>query len=343
MRKNNQGMEEEAQTWRDLLGRVATRPKERHRIAATLRINSITITRWIAGTSNPRIETLRALPRVLPQYREQLITLLKQEYPDLFTNEPIVDMQLSIPSDFYRQVLNTYAMDPERLRISSLAITILQQIIFQFDPDNSGFAALIAQCVAPTPGHKVRSLRVTLGYGGPSSTRRFINQTCFCGTESQAGRAALSAHPIIVQNPEDEQRIIPDQYVIVHGSSLAIPLLQYDCIAGCACFVSPQRNYFSPERIGLLKHYANLLTTAFEQEEFYPLSDINLAMMPTRAQQETFLSDLQQRITARMLIPVPGSPPLSRLQAEQEILKEIEAELIQFVLSPNRRSEVPIS
>ncbi len=343
MRKNSQEMEEEAQTWRDLLGKVITRPGERQRIAAALRINSITITRWIAGTTRPRVETLRALPRVLPHYREQLITLLRQEYPGMFTDESIIDMQLSIPPDFYSQVLNTYAMDPERLRISSLASTILQQIIFQFDLDNHGFAAFIAQCVAPTPNHKVRSLRITMGFGGPPATRRFANQTCFCGAESQAGLAALSAHPVIIQNPEDAQRIIPSQHVIVHGSSLAIPLLQYDCIAGCACFVSPQRNYFSLERIDLLKHYVNLLTIAFEPREFYPLSDISLAMMPDRIQQEALLSHLQERITARMLLPTPEGLPLSRLEAEQQILKEVEAELIQFVPAPEHRSKVPIS
>lgn len=342
MRKNSQEMEEGVQTWRDLLGIVVMKPGERQRIAAALRINSITITRWIAGTTKPRIDTLRALPRVLPQYREQLIALLKQEYPDLFTNELVIDMQVSIPPDFYSQVLNTYALDPERVRISSLAITILQQIILQFDPDNEGFAAFIAQCVAPAPRQKVRSLRMTIGRGGPPATRRFINQTYFCGAESQAGLAALSAHPVIIQNAEDVQRILPGQQVIVHSSSLAIPLLQYDHIVGCVCFVSPQRNYFTSERIGLLKHYANLLTIAFEPGEFYPLSDINLSMIPARPQQEALLSNLQERITSRMLIAAPEGLPLSRLQAEQEILKEVEAELIQSLLTSERHSEVTI-
>ena len=341
MHKNSQGMEEGVQTWRDLLGKIATKPGERHKIAAALRINSITITRWIAGTTKPRVETLRALLRVLPQYREQLITLLKQEYPDLFINEPVIDMQIAIPSDFYSQVLNMYALDPERLRISSLASTILQQIVLQFDSGNEGFATFITQCVAPAPGQKVRSLRITIGHGGPLATRRFINQTCFCGAESQAGLATLSAHPVIIQNSEEAQRIIPGQHIVIHGSSLAIPLLQHDHIAGCACFVSPQRDYFSAERIGLLKHYTNLLTIAFEPWDFYPLSDIHLAMMPNRSQQEAFLSTLQERITTRMLIPVPAGLPLSRAQAEQQVLKEVEAELIQSVFTTDQHVVAP--
>jgi hypothetical protein len=339
MRKNSQEMEEEVRTWRDLLGKVASRPGERQRIAAALRINSITITRWVTGASKPRLETLRALPHVLPQHYEQMITLLKLEYPDLFTNETIVDMDVSIPPDFYRQVLNSYAMDPERLRVFTLGNTILRQIILQFDPDNEGFAVFIAQCVPPDPSHKVRSLRITIGAGGPPAGNH-RNQTCFCGAESQAGLAVLSAHAVILQNPEDVQRIFPGQQILVPGSSLAIPILQYDCSAGSACFVSPQKNFFSSERISLLKQYVNLLTIAFEPQEFYPLADINLAMIPMRSQQQPLLSMLQQRITARMLLPVSEGLPLSRLQAEQQIIKEIEEELIQLVLTADRHSGV---
>ncbi len=342
MRKNGQEMEEEVQTWRDLLGKVAAQPGERQRIAAALRINSITITRWVAGASKPRIETLRALPHALPQHYEQMITLLKLEYPDLFTNEPIIDMELAVPSDFYSQVLNSYAMDPERLRVASLGNTILHQVTRQFDPDNEGFAAFIAQCVPPACDHKVRSLRITIGAGGPPAVSRFRNQTCFCGAESQAGLAVLSAHAVVLQGPEDAQRIIPGQQVLLPGSSVAIPILEYDCTAGSACFVSPQKNFFSSERINLLKQYVNLLTIAFEAQEFYPLSDINLAMMPMRSQQQPLLSTLQQRIMDRMLLPVLEGLPLSRLQAEQQILKEIEEELIQLVLRVDQRSEAYI-
>ena len=343
MRKNSQAMEEEAQTWRDLLGKVASRPGERQRIAAALRINSITITRWVTGASKPRIETLRALPQALPQHYEQMITLLKLEYPDLFTNISILDIDTSITPDFYSQVLNSYAMDPERLRVSALGNTILHQIILQFDPHNEGFAAFIAQCVPPDPGDKVRSLRITISAGGSSTTSYFRNQTYFCGAESQAGLAVLSAHAVVLQSPEDMQRIVPGQQIIVAGSSIAIPILQYDCSVGSACFVSPQKNFFSPERISLLRQYVNLLTIAFEPQEFYPLSNINLAMIPMRSQQQPLLSTFQQRITARMLLPTSEGLPLSRLQAEQQIIKEIEEELIQLVFTADQRSEVYIS
>jgi hypothetical protein len=343
MRRNNQEMDEEAQTWRNLLGKVAAQPEERHRIAMALRINSITITRWIAGTSNPRLETLRSLPRVLPGCREQLITLLKQEYPNLFANEPLIDMALTIPSAFYSHVLSTYSTHPELLRASSLSSTILQQIVRHFDPGNEDFAAFTAQCVAPEPDHKVRSLRIIMGYGGLSVGRSFTNQTCFCGAESQAGLAAIAAHLIAIQNPEEARRIIPDQYIIESASSLAIPLLQYDRIAGCVCFVSSQENYFSPERIGLLKHYVNLLTIAFEPHEFYHLSDVNLAMMPPRSLQASVLVDLQDRITSYMLLRTSEGHPLSRQEAEQKVLKEKEEELIQLVLTSGQRSEVYIN
>jgi hypothetical protein len=342
MRKNNQKMDEEAQTWRELLGKVAAQPEDRYRIATALRINSVTITRWIAGKSNPRLETLRALPRVLPEYREQLLTLLRREYANLFANEPLIDMPLTLPSSFYSHVLNTYAMHPERLRASSLRSSILQQIIQHFDPNKEGFSVFIAQCVAPDPGYKVRSMRMIMGYGEPAVSDLFTNQTCFYGAESQPGLAALAAHLVVTQNPEEAQRIIPDQYGIPFGSSLAIPLLQYDCIAGCVCFACPQENYFSSERIGLIKHYVNLLTIAFEPHEFYHLSDLNLAMMPPRSVQAPVLANLQDRIISYMLLPTSEGHPLSRQQVEQKVLKEKEEELIQLVLLSGRRSEAHV-
>jgi len=343
MHKNSQEMDEEVHTWRDLLGNVAAQPEERHKIATALRINSVTITRWIAGTSNPRLETLRALPRVLPEHREQFVTLLKQEYPNLFANEAALDVPLTIPSSFYSHVLNTYSMHPVRLRASSLCNTILKQIVQHLDPDNEGFATFITQCVPPAPGHKVRSMRIVTGYGGPPVNRPFANQTCFCGAESLAGLAALAAHLVVIQNPEEARRIIPGQYVIVSGSSLAIPILQYDRIAGCVCFVSSQENYFTSERIGLLKHYVNLLTIAFEAHELYLLSEVNLAMMPLLPLQSSVLADMQDRITSYMLLPASEGRPLSRQEAEQKVLKEKEEELTQLMLASGQRSEAYIS
>ncbi len=334
MRKNNQDMDEEVQTWRDLLGKAVSKPEERHKLATTLRINAITITRWITGASNPRNETLRALPAALPEYYEQMMTLLRQEYTGLFVNEPVVDIPLMISTDFYTHLLNIYAMHPERLRSSKIISCILQQIILQLDPDNEeGLVILIAQCVPSDPDQAVRSLRTIVGYGGPLITKPLVNQTFFFGAESQAGLAVMEAHPIAIQNPEEAQGVIPGKYSVVFGSSLAIPILQYDRIAGSVCFISSQNNYFSPDRINLLKNYVNLLTIAFDIREFYAFPDINLAIMPPRSQQTALLADLQDRITAYMLLRTREGHLLSWLEAEHKAVKEKEEALIQFALN----------
>jgi hypothetical protein len=331
-RKNNQEIDDELQTWRTLLEKAVLKPAERHKLAATLRINAITITRWVAGTSKPRHETLRALLAAMPEYREQMAILLMQEYPDLFANEPVTDMPLIIPADFYNRIINIYTMHPERLRSPKIISCILQQIITQLDPSHKhGIGTYIVQCVPPTPGQKVRSLRLVTGYGGPPASKS--NQTFFCGVESQAGLAALQAHHVAIQNLAEAQRIAPNQHTIVFASSLTIPILQYDRIAGCAGFVSPQPDYFSPERITLLKHYVNMLTIAFEPRDFYPLPDINLAIMPQRSQQVSILADLQERITAYMLLRTPEGLFLSWLEAEYKAIKEKENMLIQFALN----------
>src|SRR5436305_9448643 len=69
---------QEARTWRELLANIIRDGKEKQRLIEELGINSITLTRWVNGDSDPRPQNLRRLISVLPEYREQLRILLKE-------------------------------------------------------------------------------------------------------------------------------------------------------------------------------------------------------------------------------------------------------------------------
>jgi len=329
-------MEEKSLTWRDLLGKAASNSAERCRIAEALGINMITVARWVTGQSNPRLETLRALPHAVPQYREQLIELLSSEYPGLFINNPVVDIQLKPPASFYSEVLNIYAMHPQHMRAHLLGNIILQQIIQQFDSDNLGFAAFIVRCVPPIAGQKVQSMHTILGQGETLPALQIEQQTWFCGAESQAGLAVQAARPIVLQNMEDMKRIAPHQHMSTAGSCAAAPIMQYDRIAGCLCLVSKQENYFLSEQSTLLKQYSDLFTTLFEPQEFYAHAEIELVIMPSRSQQAPTLTHLQERINGYMLTSSPRGKPLLRSAAELEVLRAIEKELCYLALHPEQ-------
>src|SRR5690349_7467067 len=97
----------EARTWRELLANIIRDGKEKQRLIEELDITSITLTRWVNGDSDPRPQNLRRLISVLPQYREQLRGLLKEE--SHFSEEETALKQSQpdkeISSEFYAHVL----------------------------------------------------------------------------------------------------------------------------------------------------------------------------------------------------------------------------------------------
>src|SRR6476469_5412407 len=97
----------EARTWRDLLADIIRDGKEKKRLIDELNITSITLTRWVSGESEPRPQNLRRLISVLPQHREQLRELLKQEsaFNEENTTLEVDNSAKEIPSGFYAQML----------------------------------------------------------------------------------------------------------------------------------------------------------------------------------------------------------------------------------------------
>ena len=96
---------QEVQTWRELLGYIIRDNKEKQRITEELGITPITLNRWVNGESDPRSQNMRLLITVLPQYREQLIELIRQEKGlSDFTLPPPDDLVTDIPSEFYARV-----------------------------------------------------------------------------------------------------------------------------------------------------------------------------------------------------------------------------------------------
>jgi transcriptional regulator with XRE-family HTH domain len=320
---------EAIQSWRELLGKVIADPQERQRIADALGVNPITLTRWATNKSNPRQDNLRPLFEALPQHRQLLTELIAQEFPQLI-NEVLSQESITptIPSEFYARVLSVHTTSPTRLRVSTMRLLILQQIIAHLDPRQEGLLALIAQCVPPRAGHKVRSMHMTYGRSTPGWSSLVENRTLFFGAESQVGQALSTAQPVIVNSPEVRELLFPMHGSPFDTSSLAYPLLQADRAAGCLAVASIHPHYFTQERLELLQEYAHLLVLAFEPEEFYDLQDIELGIMPRPELQPAHLMSFQKRVTQHLIQASQRNQVLSRPQAELLVRQELEEEFL---------------
>jgi transcriptional regulator with XRE-family HTH domain len=320
---------EAIQTWRELLGKVIADPQERQRIADALGVNPITLTRWATNKSNPRQDNLRPLFEALPQHRQLLTELIAQEFPQ-FINEALTQESIvpTIPSAFYAQVLNVHTTSPTRLRVSTMRLLILQQIIAHLDPHQEGLLAIIAQCVPPRTGHKVRSMHMTYGRSTPTWGSVIENRILFFGAESQIGQALSTAQPFIVNTPEIHEMLFSMHSSPFDTSSLAYPLLQAERIAGCLAVASIQPHYFTQERLDLLQEYAHLLVLAFEPDEFYDLQDIELGIMPSPERQQIHLMGFQKRVTQHLIQASQRHEVLSRPQAELLVWQELEEEFL---------------
>jgi transcriptional regulator with XRE-family HTH domain len=320
---------EAVQTWRELLGKVIVDPQERQRIADALGVNPITLTRWATNKSNPRQDNLRPLFEALPQHRQLLTELIAQEFPQFIT-EALTQESIAptIPSEFYAQVLSVHTTSPTRLRVSTMRLLILQQIIAHLDPHQEGLLAVIAQCVPPKAGRKVRSMHMTYGRSTPAWGNVIENRILFFGAESQMGQAVGTAQPVIVNTLEMREMLFPMHDSPFDTSSLAYPLLQAERIAGCLAVASRQPHYFTHERLELLQEYAHLLVLAFEPEEFYDLQDIELGIMPDPDRQQIHLMGFQKRVTQHLIQASQHNQILSRTQAELLVWQELEEEFL---------------
>ena len=263
---------EAKQTWRDLLGQIINDPHERNRIADALDVNPITLTRWVANKSNPRQDNLRPLLDALPYYRVQLIDLISEEFPHFFDTGPSLKTNLQeIPSTFYACALNTYASSPRQVRSATVGLLVIQQILTHFDPLQQGLLVVIAQCVTPARGCRVRSLRQTLSRSTMSWGRSIEHTTMLFGAESQMGHTLVTRHPIVLQSHVDKMRLFPDDPEGEMESIAVYPLLLADSAAGAFCVASTQKDYFTQFHLDLLQCYTNLFVLAFENCDFYDL------------------------------------------------------------------------
>jgi hypothetical protein len=319
-------------SWRDVLKSIIKNPRERERMAKELRLNALTLTRWSNGESQPRQQNLRQLHRALPpEFRDQFAALVRQEDTSFLDQTP-PEPARHLDPDFLRGVWKMRAETTSLLLFWTLCNHVLQHALRQLDPERAGMSITVAQCMPPAQDGMISSLREVFGRGTPPWPTDMEREAMFLGAESLVGYVVSLCHPEAIGDLRTEETHLPSYQVGYEVSAAAFPLMYTNRVAGCLLVSSTIPNHFAvPGRFQLIQDYAYQIAEAFTPEQFYPLEQIRLRLMPSFEMQYPLLVTLQDRINRLMLRAHSDGnhPPLTRLQAEALIWQQLEEELLE--------------
>ena len=325
---------QEFETWRDLLGKIIRDPREKQRLIEELKVTPITLTRWVNGESDPRPQNLRLLMNSLPQYREQLRVLIRDDraLSELATF-PTREEAREIPSEFYARVLVARATTSEHVRFWSTCHLILQQALGQLDHDRQGLCVWVIRCMPPSgPLLKVRSLRESVGLGTSPWPSNLEHMAMFLGAASLAGNAVTLCRPQVVQDLA-ESNITP-LLRSEHEKSVAIyPILFAGRIAGVFLVSSVQRHFFAQQwRTDLSQRYADLSALAFHPDEVYAPDRSAVCVMPSLEKQREHFATFRQLVAQTIHLAAHANKPINNLQADLLVWQQLEDTLLALPL-----------
>jgi transcriptional regulator with XRE-family HTH domain len=318
----------EPTSWRDLLKDIISDPAVREQLAHATGVHPVTLTRWSSGEVKPRVRAINQLLHALPKEQSnRLAKLLEKEhivFPE-HMHPSRVDTSGEVDYLFLRQIYEIRAMTPEYLLFWTLCSKVLTHALRQLDPDRTGMAITLAQCMPPSRDGKIHSLRERMSFGNPPWSNDMEQHSIFLGAESLAGHVVRRGHPDTVQDLRSAPALLPAYQAEHEISATACPILYATRVAGCVLVSSTQPNYFlAPNRLSLIRDYTHLLALGFLPEYFYSSDLIDLRFMPPIDVQRRYLASFQQRVSAQM----SASRMLSRTEAEQIGWQQIEEELI---------------
>src|SRR5207253_11511197 len=177
-------------------------PGEQQRIAVSIGLSQMTITRWAKGESNPQRPHLTRLVQVIqPAYRDALLEALEESYHDIHSWLKD-DSSEYIPSDFIAQLLDVRTTTTDSLRFWRISDLILKQVLAQLDPNQLGMSITLVQCMPPSPthGNKVRSLRERVGKGTYPWAADLEHLALLLGMESLGGYAVEARHIVNIDD-----------------------------------------------------------------------------------------------------------------------------------------------
>ena len=287
-------------------------------IAKEMEVTENTIYRWMSGSSEPRSAHLKRLPEVFPEHRAALIYTINQAFPGL------LDASLTgvreIPKEIYQRVAELIASNEEEdARLWQVSQTIFEQALMHLDTERRGLAITYARLM-PAREDGIHSLReFTMRGNAPWD---FNNEAkVYLGSTTLAGTAAMLQRVQTWSDMEEGRlQVEVDKF---ERSACAAPLLRGSRIAGVLIVSSVRSDFFvDPMAWQVVNDYAQLLATALRDQDFYPVSQLNLRPMANLTIQRDYIA---RTYISRILSHV-RKYGISRREAEQQVQYEMEQE-----------------
>jgi transcriptional regulator with XRE-family HTH domain len=314
-------------SWQAILRRIIKTPAERQRLATALGVSAMTLIRWTNGSYRPQKPHLIRLVQVVqPQYRAELFETLELEFPDIqygLYEEP----PEQIPPDFFAKLLNTRATIIESLRFWHITDMVLKQALAQLDPNQLGMSITLVQCMPPSGEGKIRSLRERMGKGTLPWTADLEHLSTFLGIETLAGYVVQHQRSASIEDLSQD-RLLPAYQSEFEVSAAANPIWLDGRIAGCLLASSTQLSYFSQQRLALLSTFSDVISLAFDKNDFFRPDCIELSVMPPPEKQRPYLAKFRQRVTQVIVDAAQNKRHLTNTQAEQIVWCELEETLL---------------
>jgi|SRR5579883_2896478 transcriptional regulator with XRE-family HTH domain len=287
-------------------------------VAKAMEVTENTIYRWMSGSSEPRPAHLKRLPEVFPEHRATLIYAINQAFPGL------LDMSLigvrEVPREIYQRVAELItANEEEEARFWQVSEAIFEQALLHLDTERRGLAITYARLM-PARADGIHALReFTMRGNAPWG---FNNEAkVYLGSTTLAGTAAMLQRVQIWSDIEEGRlQVEADEF---EHSACAAPLLRGSRIAGVLIVSSTRSNFFlDPIAYQAVSDYAQLLATALRDQDFYPVSQLNLRPMANLTIQRDYIA----RTYVNRILTHVRKQGISRREAEQQVQDEMERE-----------------
>lgn len=273
----------------------------------------------------------------MPEQREKVLQSILEEFPALQEPDYKEPVGMNVPPvDISRKILRLLTVTSPAMRFEMVCDAILAEAINTLDPHNFGIALLVAPCIAPAPGQKVRTLFVSTARGTTPWEQALEHAEIFLGIESLAGQAVSTLSPAMARHLFDNATQ-PEHCGYLGNlaqSAIAAPILHLGGIGGCVIALSTQPHSFSFLTQRDFKDIANLLALSFSPDSFYPPEQVDLASLPPYSVQKERLATHKQRLSSLLASDDESVHTLGYAQATQKIWGQIEKEVLQ--LSPTK-------
>lgn len=332
----------EARTWRELLAEIVSNIQMKQRIMQELNISSLLLQRWLIGASGPSPSQMRQLLAILPNYRQQLLSLITKETEHRQQQHDVFSMErenLKIPALFYAHVLHSSTIVPENMRFWVLTSLIVQQAIGQLDPSHQGLAVRIVRCMPPRPDGKICSLLECYGQGTYPWKKNLEEQSVLLGVESLAGQVVITRKTVSVDSIDNQYHYtINGVDNLTYVGTTAYPIQRSQRIAGCVMISSRDPDHFTPSRQLLGQYYADLLALIFQSTDFYESHRIYLYRMPNPDEQKHYLPAFRRRVATLLREALQEKRHIDTHKAELHVWQQFETEFLAFSMPDDRHN-----